>query len=1160
MKTRKIIAIALVMAVVILMCPITVLATVSSPDDVTISQNSDGSLSITSSDTAYIAGLNSLDLSNDTTTLCTINFQDSEYASREANQITIGLQWLLDNGIMSGTYSIDYYASEFNDLSVENALILTQGYQNVSENVGLTLMADLALAPADLSIIQNSDGSISITTSDAAYIAGLKSFDIYNDLSGCFINFTDNENVTKETCKLTVGLQELLNNGIMSGTYSVRYYALGYQSLYMENKLILTQGAAPAPDDVAIIQNTDGSIAITSSDSTYLAAMTSLNLSNEVYERYIYFQNNSNITRSVNQININLQEIIDNGITAGTYSVRYYAPGYQNLYVENGLILTHGAALAPDDVAIIQNSDGSISITSSDSTYLAAMKSLELRYEMDWGDIYFQNNSNITRSVNQININLQELIDNGITAGTYSVSYYASGYQSLYVENGLILTQGAALAPADVAIIQNSDGSIYITSSDSTYLAAMTSLELSSEMNWGDINFQNNSNITRSVNQININLQELIDNGIAAGTYSVRYYAPGYQNLYVENGLILTQGAALAPADVAIIQNGDGSISITSSDAAYISGLKSLNIYNDLSWYSINFTDNTNITKETYKLTVGLQEILNNGIMAGTYSASFDAAGYHYMYMNSGLTLTQGAALAPDDVAITPNTDGSISITSSDSTYLAAMTSLELSNEMNWGHINFQNNSNITRSVNQININLQEIIDNCFTSGTYSVRYYAPGYQSLDTANGLILTQGAALTPDDVAIIQNADGSISITSSDAAYIAGLKFLDLYNESSDFFINFTDNANVTRGTNNLTIGLKELIDNGITNDYYFVSGYVNGYQYLNNNLSIAFMPATVSAVTFNSQGGSAIASISANYGTKISLPTAPTKAGYIFGGWYKNAICTQAWFFNSDMITKDTILYAKWTLSNTGAFITRFYDLCLGRSADAGGLEYWASSLQAGSLTGANAAYNFVFSTEFLNRNVTDSEYLSIMYHAFFNRNPDAGGAAYWQGYLDNGMSRYWILVNFVNSTEFNNICNTYGITVGSLAITAPVDKYPQITQFVTRFYKLCLNRMPDAAGLDHWVVQLQTQNLAGANVAHDIVTSEEFTNRGTTNDEFVEIMYKAFFDRTSEASGKAYWTGRLAAGTSRYTVLAGFVNSQEFTDICSTYGINRGSM
>lgn len=49
-----------------------------------------------------------------------------------------------------------------------------------------------------------------------------------------------------------------------------------------------------------------------------------------------------------------------------------------------------------------------------------------------------------------------------------------------------------------------------------------------------------------------------------------------------------------------------------------------------------------------------------------------------------------------------------------------------------------------------------------------------------------------------------------------------------------------------------------------------------------------------------------------YGSTITAPTAPTEAGYTFGGWYKEAACTNAWDFSTDTVTVDTVLYAKWT--------------------------------------------------------------------------------------------------------------------------------------------------------------------------------------------------------------------------------------------------------
>ena len=49
-----------------------------------------------------------------------------------------------------------------------------------------------------------------------------------------------------------------------------------------------------------------------------------------------------------------------------------------------------------------------------------------------------------------------------------------------------------------------------------------------------------------------------------------------------------------------------------------------------------------------------------------------------------------------------------------------------------------------------------------------------------------------------------------------------------------------------------------------------------------------------------------------YGSTITAPTAPTATGYTFGGWFKEAACTNAWNFTTDTVTADTVLYAKWT--------------------------------------------------------------------------------------------------------------------------------------------------------------------------------------------------------------------------------------------------------
>ena len=77
------------------------------------------------------------------------------------------------------------------------------------------------------------------------------------------------------------------------------------------------------------------------------------------------------------------------------------------------------------------------------------------------------------------------------------------------------------------------------------------------------------------------------------------------------------------------------------------------------------------------------------------------------------------------------------------------------------------------------------------------------------------------------------------------------------------------------------------------------------------------------VTFDSNGGSAVTEITGlAYNAAISAPDpAPTKTGYIFGGWYKDNSLNDDWDFSSDKVTENITLYAKWTLEAPSVTIT-----------------------------------------------------------------------------------------------------------------------------------------------------------------------------------------------------------------------------------------------
>ena len=71
------------------------------------------------------------------------------------------------------------------------------------------------------------------------------------------------------------------------------------------------------------------------------------------------------------------------------------------------------------------------------------------------------------------------------------------------------------------------------------------------------------------------------------------------------------------------------------------------------------------------------------------------------------------------------------------------------------------------------------------------------------------------------------------------------------------------------------------------------------------------------VRFESAGGSAIATQCIKLGTLLQKPSDPTKAGYLFEGWYKDVDCKEPWDFGLDRVNINTHLYAKWRKNESG---------------------------------------------------------------------------------------------------------------------------------------------------------------------------------------------------------------------------------------------------
>lgn len=242
-------------------------------------------------------------------------------------------------------------------------------------------------------------------------------------------------------------------------------------------------------------------------------------------------------------------------------------------------------------------------------------------------------------------------------------------------------------------------------------------------------------------------------------------------------------------------------------------------------------------------------------------------------------------------------------------------------------------------------------------------------------------------------------------------------------------------------------------------------------------------------------------------------------------------------------------------NNILTFVNRLYSIALNRVPDSAGLKGWTNQILNGNNTGADAARGVLLSTEYIRRNVSDSEYINTLYRIFFDREPDEGGRINWMNALATE-SREQVLYGFINSTEWANTCLRYGIISGGNATPSlSVEPNEQIIAFVTRLYSTCLNRQPDQEGLDDWSRLLASMRQTGKNVAHDFFFSAEFLRKNISSEEYIRRLYLTFLDREPEQEGFNAWLSQLNSGVSREEVFRGIAESPEFRRICLQYGI-----
>jgi len=210
----------------------------------------------------------------------------------------------------------------------------------------------------------------------------------------------------------------------------------------------------------------------------------------------------------------------------------------------------------------------------------------------------------------------------------------------------------------------------------------------------------------------------------------------------------------------------------------------------------------------------------------------------------------------------------------------------------------------------------------------------------------------------------------------------------------------------------------------------------------------------------------------------------------------------------------------WTVTDRSLddSVTRLYRAAFGRAPDVGGQTYWVEQ-RATDQTLGDLAASFLDSPEGVERFGSSGNEIFIdnLYSNVLGRNGDLEGRTFWLGQLEMGTSRAVVLTEFSESPE-------------NIERTATSPPQPSEHGWLARAYEAIFQRVPDCEGVRYWL----WAPMGRAQIVDVFIDGPEFENRygNTTDDEFVDLLYRNVLGREPDLIGAEHWIGELSSGRS----------------------------
>ena len=255
----------------------------------------------------------------------------------------------------------------------------------------------------------------------------------------------------------------------------------------------------------------------------------------------------------------------------------------------------------------------------------------------------------------------------------------------------------------------------------------------------------------------------------------------------------------------------------------------------------------------------------------------------------------------------------------------------------------------------------------------------------------------------------------------------------------------------------------------------------------------------------------------------------------------------------------TTYNADTTTEKASNFVKHLYSSVLNKNMTTEQVSNIANKLVSGKITASGVMKAFFESDNIKNLKLSDEEFVKRLGKACFNQDLPSDKVTEYTNKLSSGTSRNELLKEFLGKTDFQNLCNTYGLTKGTYTPGKTTSTEALADEFVVNVHKVLFGE--DSQAISAYTNGLVNGNYTAASVIQDYIDSANFktkvTTENMTDEQYVKTVFKAVLQRDPTSAELSEYLGKLDS-SNKIAILEDMFNLKEFTVLCNEYYLTPG--